>query len=430
MLNNKYIRFYLLIYLFITVPSIVYAAANTNISSNPAAVNITPGTGTAQQYLEKKLGIQNNHGIHLDGAWLGDLNDLFSGGIPKADQWTSNSLFLLDLNADTEKLGAWKGGLFDIQYLQFNGQATNTQAGSVQGYNSLPGSPPLNRSELYQLWYRQALFNEKLLIRIGKVVPTFDFNNVTKPVPLSQDQISIPAVSGLIYTPIFVNPSMLGVLPGYYNSAYGITINFIPIKKWYLSLGTYDGNLANGTQTGLTGPNFNGSYFHIAETGFTWLLGKYRLPGVIGFGGWHQTGTIQSSPALSENGASGFYFFGSQRLWYKNPGIDNSGFSVFYQFGANNSDVLAMTQFVGAGLTAFGLIPKRINDSMGLGTALSWLNQTSFSRKTELMFQAYYQAQILKGIYLEPALSYIPTPSAESDLNAAWAATARVIILF
>src|SRR5579872_5548862 len=119
-MSNKYIRFYLLlIYLFITVPSLSYAAADANISSNPAAVNITPGTGAAQQYLEKQLGIQNDHGIHFDGAWLGDLNDLFAGGIPNADRWTSNSLLTLDLNADTEKLGAWKGGLLDIQYLQF-----------------------------------------------------------------------------------------------------------------------------------------------------------------------------------------------------------------------------------------------------------------------------------------------------------------------
>jgi porin len=219
-------------------------------------------------------------------------------------------------------------------------------------------------------------------------------------------------------------------LPGYYNSAYGITISFTPSQNWYLSLGSYDGNLANGTQTGLTGPHFNGSYFNIAETGFSWFIGKNKLPGTVGVGAWHQTGLIQESSMLFEHGASGYYLFGSQRLWYKNPGINNGGISAFYQYGENNSSVLPMKKYVGAGLTFFGLIPSRENDSMGMGTAFSWLNQKSFSRKTELMLQAYYQAKIINGIFLEPALSYIPTPGAQPNLHAAWVATMRLIVLF
>lgn len=404
--------------------------ASPAVSSNPAAVNLTPGTGELQHYLEKKLGIQNNHGIYIDGAWLGDVDNLFSGGIPGADRWTSNSLFLLSLTVNTKKLGVWEGGLFGVQFLQFNGQATNVQAGTVQGYNSLPGAPPLDRSELYQLWYMQELFNKKLVIRIGKVVPTFHFNNVVNPVPLQDKNITIPAVTSLLYTPIFVNPSLYGVLPGYYNSAYGITLSFAPVKYWYLSLGAYDGNLANGTQTGLTGPNFNGSYFDIGETGFNWLIGKNNLPGTIGVGAWRQTGLIQEAPLFFEHGASGYYLFGSQRLWYKNPNINNSGISTFYQYGQHASDVLPVKKYLGGGLTFFGLVPCRENDSMGIGTAFSWLNQHSFSRATELMFQAYYQAQIMKGIFLEPALSYIPTPAAQPNLDAAVAGTMRLIILF
>src|SRR5580700_3984883 len=103
-----------------------------SISSNPAAVNIIPGTGALQQFFEKKLGIENDHGIQFDGAWLGDINDLFSGGIRRADRFTSNSLLILDMNIDTEKAIGWKGGLFDVEFLQFNGQSTNKQAGSIQ----------------------------------------------------------------------------------------------------------------------------------------------------------------------------------------------------------------------------------------------------------------------------------------------------------
>src|SRR3990167_7106943 len=362
------------------IPATAAVATPTNtysetasISSNPGAVNIVTGSGDAQAYVEKILGITNDHGIRFGGMWIGDANDLLSGGVPHADKWTLDSLLLLDLSVDTEKFIGWKGGLFDIEFLQFNGQSTNAQAGSAQGYNSLPGPQPLNRSELYEFWYRQVLFDNKFIVRIGKTVPTYEFGNVMKPVPLAESRLFIPAVTGLIYTPIFVNASMLGVLPGYYNSAYGITLNFVPVKRWYLSYGVYDGNLAQGKQTGLTGPTFNGNYFQVAETGFTWLLGKNKMPGNIGIGAWHQSGLVQTAPTVSEHGTSGYYILGTQRLWYRNSLVNNSGISGFYQYGRNDSTAMLMTQYIGAGLTAFGLVPNRANDSMGTGVAFSWL---------------------------------------------------------
>ncbi len=400
------------------------------ISSNPAAVNILTGTGDLQTFLEKKLGIQHNHGIRIGGTVISDANQLVSGGIPNADRTTINNLFQLGLSVDTEKFMGWQGGLFDAEILQFNGQATNTEAGSVQGYNGLPGSEPLNRFEIYKLWYRQQFFDKTLFVRVGKTVPSLDFDNVVKPVPLSDEYLTIPAVSGLIYTPLYVNASMLGVMPGYYNSAYGVTINYLPARKYSLSYAVYDGNLAQGKQTGLTGPTFNGSYFHIAEINVNWLLGSHQLPGNLGLGAWHQTGLIQTSPSLTEHGASGIYLYGTQRLWYRNRSQDNAGVSGFYQYGNTNSSTLNMKQYIGTGLTAFGLVPNRENDSMGLGLALSWLNQKSFSRRTEFMTQAYYQAQILPSFYLEPALTFLPTPGALPNLNAAWATTLRAIILF
>src|SRR5579883_180719 len=403
----------------------------TGISSNPAAVNIVTGSGALQDYIQHKLGIQNDHGIRIGGTWLGDANNLFSGGIPNAKRWTYNSSLLLGLNVDTEKMMNWKGGLFGAEFLHLHAQQSNLQAGSVQGYNSLPGPRPLSRSELYQLWFRQEFFNKKLIAKIGKMVTTEDFGNVSKPVALTDEHLAIPAVSGLIYTPLFLNSSMLGMIPGYYNSAYGVLLSFEPVKQWYLSYGVYDGNLAQQKQTGMKeSPTLNGNYFHIAETGLAWLLGRNQLPGDIGIGVWRENGLITSTPGLSESGATGSYLFGTQRLWYKNPGVNAAGISSFYQYGLNNSSVLPVKKFVGAGLTAFGLLFNRNDDSMGAGVAFAWLNRNIFTRPTELMYQAYYQAKVIDNIYLQPVLSFIPTPGASSTLNPSWAGTVRVIVLF
>lgn len=393
--------------------------ASYGISGNPGAVNVLTGTGE----LGRLVHIPEDSGVRLGGLWMGDTNVLVSAG----HGWTSNSSLIVDLYIDLQKAVGWKGASLGSEFLQFNGQPTNADAGVVQGYNSLPGDPPLNRSELYQLWFRQNFFDNKLSIRIGKTVPTYHFNNVSKPVPTDNPAIAIPSVTGLIYTPIFVNTTMDGALGGYYNSVYGAVATIAPVKELYINLGFYDGNVARGVQTGLKGPHFNGYYFSIAEVGYGWSTSK---PGIVALGGWYQSGRLTAA-TQTQTGTGGIYAFGSQALWIKDSTTVSKGnVSGFFQFGWSNSRTLNMNLFAGAGLTAFALLPNRPNDSFGMGVAFSRLNRHLYSRYSELMFQTYYQGQIYGSIYFQPVLSYIPTPGAHPTKSNVCALTARLIILF
>jgi porin len=399
--------------------------ASYGISGNPGAVNSFAGIGELGHWLR----IPKSSGVRLGGLWMGDYNALMSGGdgTHHDRRWTGNSLFILDLFIDLQKAVGWKGASFGTEFLQFDGQPTNADAGVVQGYNSLPGAPPLDRSELYQLWIRQTFLNDKLSVRIGKMVPTYHFNNVSKPVPTEDPTVSIPSVSGLIYTPIFVNTTLSGAIGGYYNSVCGIVTTISPSKQAYINIGVYDGNVARGVQTGLTGPHFNGYYFSIAETGYGWAAPK---PGIVAIGGWYQSGLLKAG-TQKENGTGGVYAFGSQALWIKkSQTTDKGNVSGFFQLGWNNSKTLPMNLFAGAGLTAFALVQNRPNDSFGAGVSWSRLNQHTFSRYSEWMFQGYYQAQVYKSIYFQPVLSYIPNPGAHPTKSNVLAFTARLIALF
>lgn len=394
------------------------------ISGNPGAVNILTGTGELGNLLQ----IPKSSGVRLGGVWLGDYNDLLNGsdGTHHNRHWTGNSSLIIDLSIDFEKAFGWKSALFGAEFLQFNGQPTNADAGVVQGYNSLPGEPPLNRSELYQLWLDQGFLDDKLSVRIGKVVPIYHFNNVSKPVPKDNPAISIPSVTGLIYTPIFVNPTLIGAIGGYYNSVYGIVTTIAPVKEAYINIGVFDGNLARGVQTGLTGPHFNGYYFSIIESGYGWTGCK---PGIAAVGGWYQSGQLKSG-TQKQTGTGGVYAFGSQALWIKKSEPTNKNISAFFQFGWNNSRTLPMNLFAGMGLTAFALLPKRPNDSFGVGVAWSRLNHHTFKRHSEWMFQGYYQLQVYESIYFQPVLSYIPNPGAHPNKSNVVALTGRLIVLF
>jgi porin len=418
-------RLVFLILCLLAITLIHAEEANYGISGNPGAVNILTGTGE----LGNALQIPKQSGVRLGGLWMGDYNDLLSGGDGTHDnrRWTGNSLFILDLSIDLHKAFGWPGAFFGTEFLQFNGQPTNADAGVVQGYNSLPGAPPLNRSELYQIWIRQELLDNKLSFRIGKTIPIYHFNNVSKPVPTDNPAVSIPSVSGLIYTPIFVNTTLLGAIGGYYNSVYGVVATISPIKEAYANLGVFDGNLARGVQTGLTGPHFNGYYFSIIEGGYGWATSK---PGIAAIGGWYQSGLLKAG-TQNQNGTGGIYAFGSQALWVRESKTTNKGnISGFFQLGWNNSRTLAMNLFAGMGLTGFALVPKRPNDSFGMGLAWSRLNPHLFSRPSEVMLQGYYQAQVYNSIYLQPVLSYIPKPGAHPTKSNVWALTGRLTILF
>ncbi len=405
------------------------------VSGNPAADNILPGTG----FIGQALGFEKNSGLRFGGLWLGDTNDLLSGG-QNPGTWSFNSMLVLGVNVDAEKLTGWSGASFATQFMQVDTQPTNAQAGSVQGYNSLDSSAGtiVDRSQLYQAWYRQTLFEDKVNIRIGKQVPTYDFANVSRPVSESDDLLMIPAVTGLLYTPIYVNPSMLGPIGGYYNSVYGVCVGVETTDNSYVRFGVYDGNLANGVQTGLTGPEFNSYTYSIAEIGLDWVInGEY--PGEFGIGGWYQTGQLEVTKSngdlVSQNGTGGVYFFGGQRVWSngeKSEGktAPEQSISTFIQYGVNNSDTMLMNQSIGGGLTGFGLMPSRPRDSMGIGSSLAWLNPNLFQRSSELMFQTYYQFNVTDGVFFQPALTYIPTPGANPNDSNSLALTFRLTMLF
>ncbi len=395
------------------------------ISGNPAATNFTTGTG----WLGRTIGIPSEWGITLGGMWLADSNWLVTGG-SKPDSWTWNSTLVIDLHVDADKLAGWRGASFGFQFLQLNAADTNGEAGLVAGYNGIVDQPPFARSVLFEAWYLQEIIKDVLQVRIGRSTPTSDFGNVMRPVEFKDQSRNIPAVSGLLWAPIFVNGSMLSAMPGYYNPGDGITVNFTPTKSFYVNVGTYGGNLANHVQTGINPPLFNGLYFSIAEIGTNWLLGPDQKPGSFGIGLWHEFGLI-TGRAATQDGFGGFYLFGSQQVAnHVNPRVPSSSISVFYQVGANNSQTMPITQYYGAGLTGFGLIADRDRDSMGLGVAVSRLNPLNFERSTEVILQAYYQAHLFATTFLQPTISYSPDPGRSPTIPGPLALTMRLTVLF
>lgn len=400
------------------------------VSSNPSPSDHI-GTGYLGRKLFEALGQEDKEtGFTLESLWILDGNQLLCGGKRCKNKGSINNLLQFELLFDTGKVSDWKGGLFAVEFLQLNATQTNGNAGLVQGFEGLIQSSPLSRTNLYTWWYRQELFGGKIITRIGKSTPNCDFNSVNRLFPINDKRIT-PVASGLIYGTIFTQGSLSSFMPSYYNSAFGASLFYFPIKDFYISAGGYDGNKARGVQTGLTSPQFNGYYFLISESGYSWS--DSELPGRIALGAWRQTGKLTlntGDKVISQKGAYGIYFYGSQRLWWKDKENANSGVVTFLQLGINNTETLPINKFLGWGITAFGLVPGRLKDSFGFGLSFAGLNRNSLPHSNELMFQTYYQCCLFGSFYLEPVISYIPKPGAAEDLPKTWAATLRALAYF
>jgi porin len=242
-------------------------------------------------------------------------------------------------------------------------------------------------------------------------------------------------------------------LPSYYNTGYGAAVHFAPTKDFYASYGVFDASGMHGVQTGIQcAPSFSGYYMHIGELGYSWRVGEDKKPGLVGIGGWHQTGTSYTPALTTEDGATGYYLFATQRLWYLHPGVDNAGFIGYFQFAHTGSETRQVNTYLGAGLSGLGLIPGRPTDQISVGVAYSWLNDTPGAgaffypnvasasndlRNTELMFQAVYQTNFyfkvgggFFGLHPQFAYTYIPNPGQRPDLPAASVFSVRLITLF
>ncbi|MFM7674519.1 MAG: carbohydrate porin, partial [Synechococcus sp.] len=223
----------------------------------------------------------------------------------------------------------------------------------------------------------------------------------------------VPTLTSLLYTPVFVVPTMLGRIPGYPDSALGFGMTVAPqsLPGTYLSGGVFDGRLgATNTPTGLVAPSLSGPLFSIAQAGTFWMLGPQGKPGQLFLGAWNQGGPLQAG-SVSEASAWGLYGQISQRLSHFRYKRDSSGLNVFLQAGWTPSTTNLIQSSIGGGLTLWAPFANRPKDSYGLG--LSWAapnsNPASFGfNGSEMILQAYAQLHVVGNLFLQPTLSLLP----------------------
>ena len=377
-------------------------------------------------------------GVVFDVDLLETPMDVVSGGRNTgADAWGNADY---TLNVDTDKLGLWPGGFFNISADSGFGTNIYRKAGNIVPVNTaaLFPAPDDRTTALTNATFMQFL-SEKFGLVIGK------FNTLA----LGKQEF-YGDYSTQFLNAAFVFPMTLEQVP---LSAFGGGVIFLPTDDIVLSALALD---ADGTATSndLNNAFDNGAtvlgsgqltvkpYGLVGHQnlGFSWsdkdryslnqdpsniatLLLQERFPRLGDPGPileqilarFFPGLLVPTQPANRVNSTSTAYYAFDQYFWQP-AGDPKHGIGVFFSYGASAGNPNPIKYALIAGIGGKGVVPGRLDDSFGLGFAqthfsddfLPFLRQKlNLGLDNENAFEMYYNASITKWLTASADLQVI-----------------------
>lgn len=365
-------------------------------------------------------------GISIGAEYVAEYSAVLHGGVRRADVFGNQLTF--DLTFDTERLVGLPGGTAFVQYLHVNAfDGGSIDAGDIQVYSNMETDRSLD--VIYEAWYEQLLFGDRVRIKIGKVDANSEFNFVDAAGDFSNSSAGF-------------SPTIF-VFPSYPNPAMSVNL-FVTLvdtepAAFTLGYGFYDGAAGvDGVRTGTRGPStffsddLSDDYFHVVQGELAWdQLGQ--LPdGRLSVGGWWHTGEFQRFDGGADDGTGGFFLTVEQRLFACDGLESDAGLYVFAQYGWANEQVSEIGQHIAGGLVARGLVPSRESDSAGIYVTCVDLSDEPGAgfAKDETAIDLYYRIQMTPAVFIQPEFQYIINPSGDPSVDDALVGGIRVGITF
>jgi porin len=427
-------------------------------TGNPEAAPILERNQVTGEWLGARP-LLSDKGIEIFGGYTVEVWGNTTGGVKTGSVYTG----LLDfgVEVDLEKAIGWQGASVSTTWLWLSGRdASEDLAGNFLTISNIAG---FNTLRMFELWFQQELFADKLSIRFGQIAADSEF--------LVSDYSGL-FINGTFGWPAFAYMNIPEGGPGYPMGTPGARLALNPVDWFTFQAAVFQGNVF------AQDVNRHGFRWRLdAQTGYTFLNeAQFRwnhreeengLPGQMKPGVWFQTG--QSADALADStssGNAGFYAVLDQML-FREPGeaegLSKDGKSVVDGKGGKSfkapvtlekSDQglgffgrVAFTPagrnfinfYFDTGLSYKGLIPTRDNDTVGIGFGYAQLSngvrnglrdEGANPTGAEMVIEFTYQAEITPWLIVQPDLQYIINPGGTTDLNNALVIGGRAAITF
>lgn len=331
--------------------------------------------------------------FQLNATYKGDLVHNFKGGIAPG----STYLGLADLfvSFDTDRAGLWKGGSFLVHGANTHGgEPTAELVGDFQGVSNIEAG---NHTFLYELWFRQKLFNVTATVGLQDLNVEFANSEVSSLFLNSSFGVN-SVIATNIAAPIFpvTKPGVtLGV-----DISNNITLKSAIYKGCPIDFEDNPYNL-----------NWNANYqeglLFITEAQYAWTGSNGRSNLLKGGFFFHQYCpeeemiNYESNHLLKDHG---IYLVGEHQLSLTEN--EGKGLKLFYQgaFSPGNENF----GYFGAGFSYAGVLSSKGSDVLGLAFADGM--RENDCGNNEISFELTYKVQLNDQIYLQPDMQYVVHP--------------------
>ncbi len=357
--------------------------------------------GLAESGIEVSFGVTNIYQANVHG-----------GTSTRNRKGRHTGSYDLEIGADLQQLLGAEGGSL---YVHTEGSWSmsdidSTSIGSVFGVNA--DAAGRRAMDVTEVWYEQALLNDTLRVRLGKMDITGGFECRGCPVSFDGSLYANDETGQFLSGALVNNPTI-----PFPDKGLGLVVYWNPIEWWYASVGAIDAQ-ADARETGFnTAFKREDYFFYVFETGIAPMLDSANgpMPGAYRVGLWNDP-----QPKVNSDGSEnyrddvGFYLSFDQMFFKENDSVEDSqGLGAFFRYGHASAKTNDVTNFWSVGFQYQGLLDGRDDDVLGAGYAQgSFANSasTTYPDDSESVLEAYYNVQVAPWFNLSPVLQYVVNP--------------------
>ncbi len=450
-----FISFFLVFFVLAPFVPLSFSDAITRARQKPATASPWFPPPVTEPYFTGNWGGMRDKladgGVTVTSSYVADFQGNPSGGHVQGVGY--NHSWGLDINYDLEKLVGWKGLQFHVSGLWRNGvNLSQKKIGNVFTVTSIYGSEEL---KFYGLYFDQALFDDKVHFRIGRISPGDDF--AADPIYWIYMQNSIDGnpVSLPVNLPFITYPTAI----------WGMRARIEYSDLFYSTHGIYiaDPRVGRDSAHGLDfSMRLQRGFGTAHEIAFTpnYAKGSEGMPGHYKAGVYYHSGVtreflydrngnshvISGLDPAKHVGNYNFYCHADQMIYREGgPGSDQ-GLTVFAVATFGPESLNQYPFFADGGIFYKGPIPGRDDDIAAFGTAYGIFSRdrrrvqadvrditggsTQDPQEYELVLELTYRAVILPYFYIQPDFQYIIHPGGTGNYPNATVVGFRVGVTF
>jgi porin len=272
-----------------------------------------------------------------------------------------------------------------------------------------------HRGQLAEVWYEQALLDDRVRLRLGRLDLTTGFECRGFPAAFDGSAFANDETSQFLNGGLVNNPAI-----PFPDRGPGVALHLQPASWWYATAGLARVEVDDDRH----------EPFGILETGVAPVLTTTgcRRPGAYRVGVWYDP---QPKPLLAghESGSDlGLYLAFDQMVL---PEVEAQGLGLFGRIGLADGDAYPIHGFWSLGAQWQGMIPGRDEDVLALGLAHGRLSRAAgFQAPHESVVEFHGRIQLSPWLSLTPSFQYVLNPGGANDAQAPLVGGLRIQVAF